>query len=243
VGRLVLDRMPDDFFAESEQLAFGAGVLVDGLDFAEDAMLLGRTFAYPDTQRYRIGQNYPQLPVNQARHAVRSDPDPARPAYAHDLTARHPHVDYQPAITGALLETPEPVPTEPEPVLDRPARGERPARANDYAQAGQRYLLMEQWERDDLVRNLVDLLAQCAPAIQQRMVWHFLMAENELGLRIGEGLDISPDDIRSLKPLPGQTLTDEDRERLPHLGKNPQRDVVGRKMTHCVPNERAKVTR
>jgi len=55
---MVLNRKPANFFVESEQIAFGTGVLVDGLDFSDDKMLVGRTFSYSDTQRYRVGTNY-----------------------------------------------------------------------------------------------------------------------------------------------------------------------------------------
>ena len=58
------ERNVSNFFAENEQVAFGTGVLVDGLDFSDDKMLVGRTFSYSDTQRYRVGPNYLQLPVN-----------------------------------------------------------------------------------------------------------------------------------------------------------------------------------
>ncbi len=97
---------------------------------------------------------------------------------------------------------------------------------------------MHQWERDDLVANLITLLSECDRPIQERMVWHFLLVENELGLRVGDGIGISPEDVKSLQPLQGQTLTEGDRERLANLGKNPPRDVQGLTMTHCVPNER-----
>src|SRR6185295_208380 len=70
VGTMTLDRNVENFFAESEQIAFGTGVLVDGLDFSDDKMLLGRTFSYSDTQRYRIGANYLQLPVNRPKKAT-----------------------------------------------------------------------------------------------------------------------------------------------------------------------------
>ncbi|WP_163363010.1 catalase, partial [Escherichia coli] len=56
--------VPDNFFAEVEQSAFGMGVLVDGIDFSDDKMLQGRTLSYSDTQRYRVGANYLQLPIN-----------------------------------------------------------------------------------------------------------------------------------------------------------------------------------
>jgi catalase len=116
-------------------------------------------------------------------------------------------------------------------------------RTNDYLQAGQRYLLMEEWERDDLVHNFVNLISQCDRTVQERMVWHFLLVENDLGLQVGEGLGIAPSDVAHLEPLPDQTLTDEDRKRLEHLGNNPPRDVSGLTMTHCVPDERHVVTR
>ena len=111
-------------------------------------------------------------------------------------------------------------------------------RTNDYPQAGQRYLLMEQWERDDLVHNFVTLLSQCDRPVQERMVWHFLLVEDELGLRVGDGLGIKPGDVSHLLPLAGQDLTGEDLRRLGNLGSNGPRDVSGLLMTHCVPNAR-----
>jgi len=120
---------------------------------------------------------------------------------------------------------------------------QRIPRTNDYLQAGQRFRLMEQWERDDLVENFVTLISEAVREVQERMVWHFLMVDDELGLRVGEGLGISPDDVRHLEPLATQTLNEEERERLSNLGKNGPRDVEGLTMTHCVPNEHVVVVR
>ena len=58
VGKMVLNRNPENYYNEVEQAAFGTGVLVDGLDFSDDKMLQGRTFSYSDTQRHRVGTNY-----------------------------------------------------------------------------------------------------------------------------------------------------------------------------------------
>jgi catalase len=244
VGRIQLNRMPDDFFTANEQIAFGTGVLVDGLEFSDDKMLVGRTFSYSDTQRYRVGPNYLQLPVNQPKNAkVRTNQQGGQMAYQVDRAGQNPHVNYEPSITGGLREAQYPQHDEVGPQITGRLTRKRIPRTNDYQQAGQRYLLMEQWERDDLVKNFIDLLSQCDRAVQERMVWHFLLVENELGLRVGEGLKISPEDVRGLKPLASQTLTDEDRERLAHLGANPPRDVRGLTMTHCVPDARAKVAR
>ncbi|MFI7439653.1 catalase [Nonomuraea indica] len=238
VGRLVLNRNVSNNFAENEQISFGTGVLVDGLDFSDDKMLVGRTFSYSDTQRYRVGPNYLQLPVNQAKNAdVRTNQRDGMMAYHVDGAGENPHVNYEPSITGGLREAPSPG-EEVGPVITGRLTRRRIPRTNDYKQAGQRYLLMHQWERDDLVQNFVTLISECARPVQERMVWHFLLAEDELGLRVGQGLGITPADVAHLDPLPGQVLTDEDRQRLSRLGKNGPRDVAGLRMTHCVPDER-----
>ena len=239
IGRIVLNRTPDNFFAENEQIAFGTGVLVDGLDFSDDKMLVGRTFSYCDTQRYRVGPNYLQLPVNQPKNArVSTNQRDGQMAFCVDGRGENPHVNYEPSITGGLREATYPTHDEQGPEITGRLTRKRLPRTNDYAQAGQRFRLMEQWERDDLVANFVTLIGQAARPVQERMIWHFLLVEDELGLRVGEGIGVSPDDVRYLQPLPGQTLTDEDRERLANLGKNGERDVTGLVMTHCVPNER-----
>ena len=72
VGMMVLDRNPENYFAEVEQVAFGTGVLVDGLDFSDDKLLQGRTFSYSDTQRL---PGRPELPAAADQRAE----DPGQP--------------------------------------------------------------------------------------------------------------------------------------------------------------------
>jgi catalase len=245
VGTMVLNRNIEDFHNENEQIAFGTGVLVDGLDFSDDKMLVGRTFSYSDTQRYRVGPNYLQLPVNQAKNAtVATNQRGGQMSFGVDLGAgQNPHVNYEPSILGGLREATYPTHDDQGPVITGRLTRKRIPRTNDYQQAGERYLLSEQWEKDDLVANLVDALSQCDRPIQERMVWHFLMCEDELGQRVGEGLSISADDVRGLAPLATQTLTEAELQRAQNLGKNGPRDVSGKVMTHCVPNEHVVVER
>jgi catalase len=239
VGTMTLNRNVSDFFTENEQIAFGTGVLVDGLDFSDDKMLVGRTFSYSDTQRYRVGPNYQQLPVNQP-HAgtARTNLRDGAMAYAVDDGGDNPHINYEPSLRAGLAQAPARGPVEQGPAVNARLTQARLPRTDDYTQAGQRYLLMQQWERDDLVANLVTMLSDCDRAIQERMVWHFLLVEDELGIRVGDGLGIGPDDVRGLDPLPDQTLSEADQTRLTNLGKNGPRDVTGLVMTHCVPDER-----
>jgi catalase len=241
VGTMELNRKPENFFAESEQIAFGTGVLVDGLDFSDDKMLVGRTFSYSDTQRYRVGTNYLQLPVNAPKKRVATNLRDGEMTYHVDGGGENPSVNYEPSITGGLEEAPTPGPVEQGPVLEGRVTRARIERRNDYTQAGERYQLSEQWEKDDLVANLVDALSQCDRPIQERMVWHWFMADDELGQRVGDGLGISADDVRHLEPLATQSLTEAELERARNLGANGPRDVSGLTMTHCVPNEHAAV--
>ncbi len=239
VGTMTLNRCPENFFAESEQIAFGTGVLVDGLDFSDDKMLVGRTFSYSDTQRYRVGPNYLQLPVNQAKSArVATGQRDGQMAYRVDLgEGQNPHINYEPSTLGGLREAQYPTHDVQGPEVSGQLTRKQIPRTDDYTQAGQRFLLSESWEQDDLVANFVDALSQCDRPIQERMVWHLFMAEDELGARVGEGLGIGADDVRGLEPLQTQTLTEAERERAANLGKNGPRDVTGLTMTHCVPNK------
>src|SRR4051795_3065678 len=243
VGKMVLDRVPQNIFTENEQIAFGTGVLVDGLDFSDDKMLVGRTFSYSDTQRYRVGPNYLQLPVNQAKSAkVATNQRDGQMAYYVDNGGEDPSINYEPSIRGGLREAQYPTHDEQGPeVSGRLTRAQIP-RTNDYQQAGERYQLSELWEKDDLVGNLSTLLGQCDRPIQERMVWHLLLCDDELGARVGEGLGITAEDVRGLKPLPNQGWGEAEQQRLDNLGNNGPRDVSGLEMTHCVPNEHVALT-
>jgi len=81
VGTHTLNRNPENFFAEIEQAAFSPANTVPGIDISPDKMLMARVFSYPDAQRYRVGTNYNELPVNAPKSAVHS--------YSQDGAARH----------------------------------------------------------------------------------------------------------------------------------------------------------
>ena len=156
-----------------------------------------------------------------------------------DETGENPSVNYEPSITGGLAEAPKPQHQEQGPEINARLTRARIPRTNDYQQPGERYLLSEQWEKDDLVDNLTTLLGECDRPIQERMVWHLFLAEDELGQRVGDGLGISADDVKHLKPVPTQGWGEAEQQRLDNLGNNGPRDVEGLVMTHCVPNEHA----
>ncbi|WP_043447516.1 catalase [Arthrobacter sp. L77] len=245
IGTMTLNRNVTDHHNENEQLSFGTGVLVDGLDFSDDKMLVGRTFSYSDAQRYRVGPNYLQLPVNSAKNAsVHTNQSGGQMSFGTDRApGQNPHVNYEPSITGGLREGQYPTHDDQGPEIQGRLTRKRIPLTNDYLQAGQRYQLLEQWEKDDLVGNFVTLIGQAARAVQERMVWHFYLIDDELGARVGDGLGIAVDEIKDLPPLASQTLSEDELTRLKNLGSNGPRDVEGLTMTHCVPNEHVVVTR
>jgi catalase len=233
VGRMVLDRNVDDHHNENEQSAFGTGVLVDGLDFSDDKMLTGRTFSYSDTQRYRVGPNYLQLPVNAPIARPATNQRGGQMSYyvdGHD----NPHVNYEPSMHHGLTEAPKPGPVEQGPQYNARLTRGTIERENNYQQAADRYATMMDWERDDLINNMIALLSQCERDVQERMLWHFFLIDDDYGARVGQGLGISAEDVRHLEPLPGQNLTALDRERLARLGNAGKRPLATRAVTGAV---------
>lgn len=221
IGVMTLNRNVQNFFAENDQIAMGTGVLVDGLDFSDDKMLVGRTFSYSDTQRYRIGPNYLQLPVNQPKNAkVATNQRDGQMAYHVDhAPGQNPHINFEPSIHNGLHEAEQEEPYNAPEVHGRLTRSVL-ERRNDYVQARGRYNTMQDWERDDLIENLSGMMQVCERDVQERMLWHFWMVHDDYGTRIAKNIGMSVDDVKHLKPLAKQVLTDEDKKRLENLGNN-----------------------
>ncbi|HVL22694.1 MAG TPA: catalase, partial [Thermomicrobiales bacterium] len=187
VGMMTLNENPKDFFAEGEQIAFGTGVLVDGLDFSDDKMLVGRTFSYSDTQRYRVGPNYLQLPVNRPVADVHTNQEGGQMSLGRDERGANPSVNYEPSVLAGVQEADDSY-REYRPQVSGEVLKAPIDRTNNYQQAGERYRTIEQWERDDLVLNLVTALSQCDPILQEKMVEHFTKCDAEFGQRVADGI-------------------------------------------------------
>lgn len=191
VGKMTLDRNPINFFAEVEQSAFGTGVLVDGLDFSDDKMLQGRTFSYSDTQRYRVGTNYLQLPINAPKKAAATNQRDGQMAYRQDLVEGvNPHVNYEPSSLGGLKEAPK-VHKDHTPHYNAALVRERIDRQNNFKQAGETYRNFEEWEREELISNLVSTLAPVRKDIQDKMIELFSQCDEDYGRRVAEGLKMA----------------------------------------------------
>ncbi len=188
VGKMTLNRNPANYFAEVEQSAFGTGVLVDGLDFSDDKMLQGRTFSYSDTQRYRVGPNYLQLPINAPIKKAATNQRDGQMAYHQDIVpGLNPHINYEPSNLGGLREAPK-TGKDHTPFYSANLVRQKIDRTNDFKQAGERYRTFEDWEREDLISNLVGALAPANKIIQDKMIDLFTKCDPDYGQRVADGI-------------------------------------------------------
>lgn len=201
VGKMVLNKNPENYFTEVEQVAFGTGVLVDGLDFSDDKMLQGRTFSYSDTQRYRIGANYLQLPINAAKTHVATNQEGGNMRYEPEGKGnKNPHINYEPSSLGGLKEAAQ-IGKEHTPRVEGNIVRESIDRNSNTKQAGETYRLFQDWEKTELISNLVGDLLQCDEGLQKMMIQLAGEADEEYGRRLREGLEDTEKSGSSMNPL------------------------------------------
>jgi catalase len=187
VGRMVLNKNPDNFFVEVEQSAFSPAAIVPGIDFSNDKILQGRIFSYGDTQRYRMGVNYLALPTNMPRRPIanKMQDGTMQTMYSEGVA------NYLPNTLGGGMPMPAPEIGErpQEFVSGNVARSE--ITGDDYYQAGCRYRMMSVLEKKHLVSNIVENLNQAYEPIQRRMIKHFMQVDHELGSRVAQGINLN----------------------------------------------------
>jgi catalase len=190
VGRLVLDRMPDNFFAETEQVAFMTQNVPPGIDFSNDPLLQGRNFSYLDTQLKRLGSpNFTHIPVNA----------PKCP-FAHfqqdgHMAMRNPvgRANYQPNSWGAgPREDPARGFRSFREEIDAPKVRLRPESfADHYSQARQFFNSQTTTEQKHIAMALTFELSKCEnPVLRERVVAHLLNIDGALGATVADKLGI-----------------------------------------------------
>ncbi|MFB8244634.1 catalase [Streptomyces sp. NPDC055952] len=188
VGRLVLDRNPDNVFAEVEQAAFSPNNFVPGIGPSPDKMLQGRLFAYADAQRYRLGVNHTQLAVNAPRATTAEN-------YGRDgLMASNPQGryarNYEPNSYDGPVETGRPL-SAPLAVHGHTGTHAAPlhTKDDDFFQAGELYRLMSADEKSRLVANIAGGLSQVSrDDVIEKNLAHFHAADPEYGRRVEEAV-------------------------------------------------------
>jgi len=193
VGRFVLDRNPENFFAQIVQAGFDVANFVPGIGPSPDRMVLGRMFAYGDSSRYRTGPNYEQLPVNRPLNEVHN--------YNKDGPMRYRHNGNQPVYAPNSYGGPK---ADPQRYRDpswfvEAAEIMRTAYVahkddNDFIQPGTLYReVMTSTDRDHLVGNIVWQLRQGVERfIQERAVNdYWAKVDPDLGARIARDLGLA----------------------------------------------------
>ena len=192
VGRLVLNRCVDNFFAETEQVAFCTQNIVPGIDFTPDPLLQGRNFSYLDTQLKRLGSpNFAQLPINAPKCPFAHFQQDGHMA-VNSLKGR---VNYQPNSwhEGPRAHAEKGFHSYAEPMSGVKERA-RPASFSDhYSQARQFYLSQNAIEQTHLIQALIFELSKVETAkIRERMVSHLIHIDDELAKQVAQGLGIDP---------------------------------------------------
>jgi catalase len=199
IGKLVLDRNPENYFAETEQSAFNPSNFVPGIGPSNDKMLQARLFSYHDTHLHRLGPNYHLLPINSPKHAPMS-------SYQRDGAMRFdanggPGPNYWPNSMGG--PGPDPAAADHSmPVTGMTGRTEYPHPNDDFEQSGVLYsVVMTDEDRDHLVSNIVGHLKNAQPRIRLRQCAVFYKAHPEYGTRVAEGVGVDVAEVARLAAM------------------------------------------
>lgn len=204
LGKLVLNKNPENFFAEVEQVAFAPSNFVPGIGPSPDRLLQGRLFSYEDTQRHRLGPNHHQIPVNRPKNADVNSYQRDGPMTVDENGGKGPN--YYPNSFGGA----EPDETVTPPTMELKAEINRhtmPTEDVDFFQTGElwRRVLSDE-DKDHLVYNIVVHLGNAQERIRYRQCALFYKADPEYGTRVAEGVGL---DINKVKKL--SEMTQEER--------------------------------
>ena len=223
IGRMVLDRWPNNFFAETEQVAYCPGNIVPGIDFSNDPLLQGRLFSYIDTQLSRLGSpNFHQIPINAPKCPFGNLQRDGHMQMAQPAG----RVNYEP---NSLSEnSPREVPIKgfrSAAAAETGAKGRIRAEsfADHYSQARQFYLSQTVYEKAHIASALVFELSKVEHLhVREAMVGHLLHIEKDLADRVAKGLgfDKMPDapaaaaPVRQMEPSPALSIIGKMKDTL-----------------------------
>ncbi len=195
IGKLTLNKVPENFFQFTEQVAFAPGMMVPGVEASEDKMLQGRLFSYADTQRYRVGANYLMLPVNRPYAAVQNNNQDGKMNFGVTVG----DVNYEPSVTNVVKgDTPAKELSKPaaQKVWQQPIQ-----KTQNFKQAGDLYLSFSEQDRANLVKNLAaDMNKIKTPELKVKWVSYFCQANKEYGERVAKAIDVDLEAAKKMIP-------------------------------------------
>ena len=203
VGRMVLDRNPDNFFAETEQVAFCTAHVVPGIDFTNDPLLQGRIHSYVDTQISRLGGvNFHELPINAPLVEVHNNQRDG----THRRAIPRGRVNYEPNSLGGgcpYQAGARGFVSFPEPVVEDKVRGKPEKFADHFSQATLFFNSQSDVEKNHIVAAFrFELTRVQTPAVRARVVALLRNVDEALAARVADGLgmDLPPALPRALEP-------------------------------------------
>ena len=216
IGKLVLDRNPDNFFAEVEQVAFHIGHVVPGIDFTNDPLLQGRLFSYTDTQLIRLGgPNFHEIPINRPIAPLHNNQRDGfmRQMINRGRTAYDPNTlaDGAPrqatAAEGGFT-------SYPERIAAAKVRARSPSFTDHFTQAAMFFHSQSEIEQRHIVNALRFELGKCeSEAVRTRMVYVLSQIDDGLANDVATGLGLKvPKKIDG--PLNANVGADTDPPRL-----------------------------
>ncbi len=190
VGKMVLNRNPDNFFAETEQVAFCPSHVVPGIDFSEDPLLQGRLFSYLDTQLSRLGgANFHQIPINAPKCPFANfQRDGIR-----QMQVPKGRISYEPNSfdTNGPRESDRGFQTSPRSVTGNTVRVRSETFSDHYSQARLFYRSITEPERKHLGQAITFELSKVeTDAIRRRMLGHLEIIDNKLAQQVRDGLGV-----------------------------------------------------
>jgi catalase len=198
VGELVLDRNPQNYFAEVEQAAFDPKNIVPGMGYSPDKMLQARLISYPDAHRYRLGVNYDSLPVNKPQCPFHT--------YNRDGAMRFDgnsgaDVNYEPNSFGGPTQD-SAFRERPRPVTGSVDRHNHRIDGDYYTQPGNLFRLMKPDARARLIGNIAASLRLVPRRIQELQAQHFYHADHAYGTAVARMLSLDVETIFSSEGEP-----------------------------------------
>lgn len=194
IGKMTLNRMPENFFEDAEQSAFAPANLVPGIEASEDKLLQGRLFSYLDTQRYRLGANFQKIDINRAIAKVNTENQDGNLRN----TRQKGNVNYQPSQTDEGLTEDRSAKPSTLPLNGTTVQA-KIRKENNFVQAGELYMSFSEQDKANLISNLAGDLGQVKnKKIQMTIVSYFYKANADYGTRLAKALGISLTDVMQI---------------------------------------------
>ncbi|MFA9445560.1 catalase [Egicoccus sp. AB-alg6-2] len=218
IGKMTLNRNPDNFFAETEQVAFHPGNVVPGIDFTNDPLLQGRLFSYLDTQLIRLGgPNFAQIPINRPVAEVHHH---QREGYGQHRIDRGRGSYFPSSLGGAEVATPEQGAYHhyEERVEGAKIRARSDSFDDHYSQATLFWNSMSDWEQQHIIDAFRFELGKVDTMhVRERMVDNLNHVDHRLAVEVAEGIGVAP---------PERPATDNHGRRSPALSQASQPSSV-----------------